>query len=71
HFVNKRFVIAPSTPVPRTFDAALAGAFLVFHEATHEIRRYFRADEIPTFSHRTDVEKLVQTYLNDDAKRLS
>ncbi|GBR45321.1 hypothetical protein AA106556_0733 [Neokomagataea tanensis NBRC 106556] len=71
HFENKRFIIAPSTPGPRTFEAALAGAFQVFHEDTHEIRRYFRADEIPTFSNRKDFEKLVETYLNDDAKRLS
>jgi len=71
HFENKRFIIAPSTPGPRTFEAALAGAFQVFHEDTHEIRRYYSADEIPVFSNRVDFERLVATHIGDDAGRLA
>lgn len=70
HFENKRFMIAPSTPGPRTFEAALAGAFQIFHEETYELRRYYDADEIPVFSNRKDFEQLVTRYLYDDAARL-
>lgn len=71
HFENKRFMIAPSTPGPRTFEAALAGAFQAFHEETYELRRYYEADEIPVFSNRRDFETLIETYLYDDEKRLA
>ncbi|MXV43735.1 glycosyltransferase [Saccharibacter sp. 17.LH.SD] len=70
HFENKRFMISPSTPGPRTFEAALAGAFQAFHEETYELRRYYAADEIPVFSNRRDFEKLVDEYLHDDQKRI-
>lgn len=69
HFENKRFMISPSTPGPRTFEAAAAGAFQVFHEETYELRRYYDADEIPVFSNRDDFERIVRLYLNDDRKR--
>ncbi|GBR02972.1 CgeB family protein [Acetobacter oeni] len=67
NFENKRFMIAPSTPGPRTFEAAAAGAMQVFHEDTYEIRRYYTKDEIPSFSNRKDFDRLVSMYLNDDA----
>ncbi len=70
HFENKRFMISPSTPGPRTFEAALAGAFQVFHEETYELRRYYDADEIPVFSNREDFERIIDKYLADDALRL-
>ncbi|MCX5616824.1 glycosyltransferase [Bombella sp. TMW 2.2559] len=69
HFENKRFMISPSTPGPRTFEAAAAGAFQVFHEETYELRRYYDADEIPVFSNRDDFERIVRLYLHDDKKR--
>lgn len=69
HFENKRFMISPSTPGPRTFEAALAGAFQAFHEETYELRRYYSADEIPVFSNRYDFEKLIDTYLENDELR--
>ncbi|WP_122050399.1 glycosyltransferase [Asaia bogorensis] len=65
HFENKRFMISPSTPGPRTFEAAAAGAFQVFHEDTYELRRYFTAEEIPTFSNKIDFDRLVARYIND------
>ncbi|WP_231118840.1 CgeB family protein [Oecophyllibacter saccharovorans] len=71
HFENKQFMIAPSTPGPRTFEAAAAGAFQVFHEDTYELRRYYDADEIPVFSNRFDFERIVDRYLNDGAARLA
>ncbi|WP_407652869.1 CgeB family protein [Bombella pluederhausensis] len=69
HFENKRFMISPSTPGPRTFEAAAAGAFQVFHEETYELRRYYDADEIPVFSNRDDFERVVNTYLSNDTLR--
>ncbi|UMM64262.1 CgeB family protein [Aristophania vespae] len=71
HFENKRFMIVPSTPGPRTFEAALSGAFQLFHEDTYELRRYYSADEIPVFSNRRDFERLLDIYLNDDKARLA
>lgn len=65
HFENKRFMIAPSTPGPRTFEAAAAGAFQIFHEDTYELRRYFSAEEIPTFSNKIDFDALVARYIDD------
>lgn len=70
HFENKRFMIAPSTPGPRTFEAAAAGAFQLFHEDTYELRRYFKADEIPTFSNKKDFDRLVERFLNAPELRL-
>ncbi|MGO2959184.1 MAG: CgeB family protein [Acetobacter sp.] len=69
HFENKRFMVSPSTPGPRTFEAAAAGAFQVFHEDTYELRRYYTAEEIPTFSNKRDFDKLIETYLQAPAKR--
>lgn len=69
HFENKRFMIAPSTPGPRTFEAAAAGAFQIFHEDTYELRRYYHAKEIPSFSNKRDFDGLVQHYLHNAQKR--
>ncbi|GBQ61772.1 hypothetical protein AA103196_0135 [Ameyamaea chiangmaiensis NBRC 103196] len=71
HFENKRFMIAPSTPGPRTFEAALAGAMQVFHEDTYELRRYFSADEIPVFSNKRDFDAVLDRFLHDEALRLA
>src|SRR5208337_1574167 len=54
HFENQRYMIVPSSPGPRTYEAALAGALQLFHEDTYEIRRYFTADEMPTFSNKRE-----------------
>jgi len=70
HFENRRFMIAPSTPGPRTFEAALAGAMQVFHEDTYELRRYFSADEIPTFSNKRDFDGVLARYLNNETLRV-
>ncbi len=50
NFENSRYQIAPSTPGPRTFEVAMAGAVQFFHEDTLEIRDYFKEDEVPGFS---------------------
>src|SRR5208283_3610869 len=35
HFENQRYMIVPSSPGPRTYEAALAGALQLFHEDTY------------------------------------
>ena len=70
HFENKRYMIAPSTPGPRTFEAAAAGAFQIFQEDTYELRRYYSAEEIPVFSNKRDFDLLAARYLNDTELRL-
>jgi len=65
HFENKRFMVAPSTPGPRTFEAAFAGAFQVFHEDTYEIHKYYKPDEIPVFSNKVDFDRLIEKYIGD------
>lgn len=71
HFENKRYMIVPSTPGPRTFEAALSGAFQVFHEDTYELRRYYGADEIPVFTNLKDFRRIIDLYLHDDSLRLT
>jgi len=66
HFENRRYLITPSTPGPRTFEAALAGAVQFFHEDTYEIRRYFRKEEVPCFSNALEFGQLLRAYLLDD-----
>lgn len=65
HFENKRFMITPSTPGPRTFEAAIAGAMQVFHEDTYEIHEFYKPDEMPVFSTRRDFEQLLHKYLRN------
>jgi len=66
HFENRRYMITPSSPGPRTFEAALAGTVQFFHEDTHEIRRYFSRDEVPSFSNTAEFDDLLERYLGDD-----
>ena len=65
HFENRRYMITPSSPGPRTFEAALAGTVQFFHEDTYEIRRYFTAAEVPAFSNQAEFGQLLQRYLGD------
>ena len=62
-FENSRYQIAPSTPGPRTFETAMAGALQFFHEDTLEIRDYFEEDEIPGFSGSLDFRRLLDRFL--------
>nr|WP_238996944.1 glycosyltransferase [Entomobacter blattae] len=67
HFENKRFMIMPSSPGPRTFEAALAGAMQIFYEDTFEIHTYYQKDEIPTFSNAHDFEKILERFLDNNS----
>lgn len=67
HFENKRFIIMPSNPGPRTFEAAAAGAMQLFHEDNYAIHDFYERDELPVFSTRYDFQQLLDKYLNDPA----
>jgi spore maturation protein CgeB len=47
HFnlANNKFLLDPSTPGPRTFEAAMAGTVQFYFVESLEITEYFRADE--------------------------
>jgi spore maturation protein CgeB len=65
HFENRRYMIAPSSPGPRTYETALAGAVQLFHEDTFEMRRYFTREEVPTFSTPREFDALLGRFLAD------
>ena len=68
-FENARYRIAPSTPGPRTFEAAMAGTLQLFHEDTLEIRDYFEEDEVPGFSSLHDFIPLRDRFLAMEPRR--
>lgn len=70
NFENSRYQISASTPGPRTFEAAMAGALQFFHEDTPEIRDYFAESEIPGFSGSLDFRRLRDQFLADTGSRL-
>jgi spore maturation protein CgeB len=69
HFENRRYMIAPSSPGPRTYETALAGAVQLFHEDSFELRRYFTRDEVPTFSTPREFAGLLHRLLGDPNAR--
>jgi spore maturation protein CgeB len=66
HFENRRYMITPSTPGPRTFEAALVGCVQLFFEDTYEIRHYFKQEELPCFSNGSEFGRLLESYLSDE-----
>lgn len=65
HFENKRYVIMPSNPGPRTFEAAAAGAMQLYHEDNYAIHDFYEKDEVPVFSTRYDFKQQLDKYLNN------
>ncbi len=70
HFENRRYMITPSSPGPRTFETALAGTVQFFHEDTFELRRYFTKEEIPSFSNQVEFDRLLDSFLSQDERGL-
>lgn len=70
-FENSRYQIAPSTPGPRTFEAAMSGTVQFFHEDTLEIRDYFDEDEVPGFSGTLGFQHLRDRFLASAPLRAS
>jgi spore maturation protein CgeB len=68
--VNNLYGIAPSTPGPRTFEAALAGAAQCYHVDSLEITDYFTpGEEILLFDSPADLARLLQQMREDRAAR--
>ena len=60
HFANERFMLTPSTPGPRTFEAGMAGALQMFFVDSLEIIKYYTPDkEILLFNNINDFEEKV------------
>jgi spore maturation protein CgeB len=70
HYANRKYQLAPSTPGPRTFEAAMAGACQFFFVNSLEILDYFQADEeIILFNDPAEFEARLTELLGDVEKR--
>lgn len=70
-YANKRFMITPSTPGPRTFEAAMAGAFQMVFADRPEVLDYYQHDrEIVLFSGLADFARKVKFYLANPTARM-
>ena len=70
HYANRKYQLAPSTPGPRTFEAAMAGACQFFFVDSLEILDYFHPDEeIVLFNDPTEFEARLTELLMDVVKR--
>jgi len=70
-YANRRFMITPSTPGPRTFEAAMAGAFQMIFADRPEVLDYYDHDrEIVLFSGLADFAAKAKFYLENAASRM-
>lgn len=70
-YANDRFKITPSTPGPRTFEAAMVGAFQMIFADRPEVMDYYTLDrEIVMFSSLSDFDKKVRYYLANSPDRI-
>ena len=69
NIANHRYEIVPSTPGPRTFEAAAAGALQCYFVDSTEIFDYFKGnEEILTFSSEQEVSAIVEEVMCDPDK---
>ncbi len=67
---NERLALAASTPGPRTFEAAMAGAVQAYHAEDLEIVEYFEPGrEILLFDTGAELARLVEEMRDDPARR--
>jgi spore maturation protein CgeB len=67
---NDRLALAASTPGPRTFEAAMAGAVQAYHAEDLEIVEYFEPGrEILLFDTGSELARLVEAMRDDPAHR--
>lgn len=70
HYANAKYLLAPSTPGPRTFEAAMAGACQFLFVNSLEVLDYFRADEeIVLFNDPAEFEARLAALLADNEAR--
>ena len=66
HYANERFMLTPSTPGPRTFEAGMAGALQMFFVDSLEIIEYYKPDEeIILFNNISDFEEKAEAILGN------
>jgi spore maturation protein CgeB len=69
NIANSRFEIVPSTPGPRTFEAAASGALQCYFVESTEIFEYFSENkEILTFSSEREVAEIIEDITSDPEK---
>ena len=69
-FANKKYQLVPSTPGPRTFEAAMAGACQLMFADSLEIMDYFNIDtEILLFNNPSEFEFLLMDLIHNPEKR--
>jgi spore maturation protein CgeB len=70
HDLSNRHRLAASTPGPRTFEAAMAGACQLFFADSLEVLDYFEADrEILLFDDVKSFRQQLESLIEDDARR--
>lgn len=72
NYANRQYDLVPSTPGPRTFEAAMAGACQMIFADSLEIMDYFEIDkEIVLFDDPTDFEAKLFDLLDHPEKRVA
>ena len=70
NFTNSKYQLAPSTPGPRTFEAAMAGACQMIFADSLEVMDYFTVDtEIVLFNNPSEFEFVLMDLLQNPEKR--
>jgi spore maturation protein CgeB len=70
HYANRKYQLVPSTPGPRTFEAAMAGACQFFFVESLEVLDYFETDtEIILFNDPPEFEARLNELLEDVERR--
>ncbi|WP_246233671.1 MULTISPECIES: glycosyltransferase [Stenotrophomonas] len=71
HYANDRFKLEPSTPGPRTFEAAMAGTTQAFFVESLEIADYYRpGKEILLYNSAAEFAQLMDEVLTDSDRCL-
>jgi len=73
HYANDRYNLVPSTPGPRTFEAAMAGTTQLYFVESLEIEEYYIPNaEIILFDSALEFEGIMQEFTNGrlDAKSI-
>jgi len=66
HYANDRFKLEPSTPGPRTFEAAMSGTTQLFFVESLEIADYYQpGEEILLYNSAAEFKSLVERMLDD------
>lgn len=61
HYANQRYKLEPSTPGPRTFEAAMAGTTQLYFVESLEIEDYYRPDtEIILFNSASEFARIME-----------